>query len=122
MKGVRGGSTACRLQEPTQTKTATLADTTTWADVTTFYGSLQPVTATESLIYEREGVVATHKVYVGKIGDQYITDLKAKNRIVVDNLWNPLGSLTYDITGVEPWRTRTGKQLHHFKLALKVIE
>jgi len=90
--------------------------------VTTLYGSLQPVSANESLIYEREGVIATHKVYVGQIGDQYITDLKAANRIVVDNVWNPLDPLTYDITGVEPWRSRTGKTLHHFKVALKVIE
>ncbi len=119
---MRGGSTACRLQKPTQTKTATLADSTTWEDVTTLYGSLQPVSATESEIYGREGVVATHKVYVDNIAAQYMTELKAKNRIVVNNTGNPLEPLTYDITGVDPWRKRTGATIHHFKIALRVIE
>ena len=121
---MRGGSTACRLQKPTQTKTATLADTTTWEDVTTFTGSLQPVSVQEMETYGREAVIATHKLIFmsNDIGKEYITEVKAKNRVVVNNAYNELGADTYDVTGVKIWRDLTGRKIQHFTVALKVVE
>jgi head-tail adaptor len=121
---VPGPKTLFALQEPGDgTRTDTGGTANTWATVTTFNGSLGPVTAFEASRFERETVVSTHRVIVGyeEIGDAYVADLKAKNRLYVANAGNELAAETFDITGVEPFRF-PGNKIATFELTLRKVE
>ncbi len=120
---MRGGSTQFRLEEPTQTKTATGADSTTWSTVATFTAHIQPLTTSERELYMRDGVLATHRIhfFLYELGTNYVTSMIAKNRVVALNKSNELAEQVYDITGVHPYRTRSGLRIHHFEVELKVV-
>lgn len=108
---VPGPKTTFILQEPTETRTATGGTTNSWGTVTTFNGSLGPVTAFEASRFERETVVSTHRVIVGyeEIADAYVADLKAKNRLYAANSGNELAAETFDIVSVQPFRFPNNK-------------
>jgi head-tail adaptor len=111
------------LQEATETRTGSGGVTNAWADVTTFNGSLGPVSASEAALFNRETVISTHRVIVGyeEIGDSYATDLKAKNRVYIANTNNQLAAETFDITAVEPFRMY-GNKISTFELMLRKVE
>ncbi len=120
---VPGPKVLMTLQEPTETRTAGGGVTNAWATVTTFSGSLGPLTARELEAYNRETVVSTHRAIIGyeEIGDSYATDLIEKNRIYVANTNNALAAETFDITGVQPFRLWSNK-MATFQLMLRKVE
>lgn len=120
---VPGPKVTFTLQEPTETRTTTGGVSASWSDVTTFRGSLGPISASERASYEREAVVSTHRIIVGyeEVGDDYATDLKEKNRLYVANTGNQLAAETFDITGVQPFRL-WGNSIATFEVMLRKVQ
>jgi len=111
------GRTQAILQKPTETKLGTGGSSSTWEDVQTFYGSFQPVTATEGEKFGREAVEATHILYAmgSAIAADNVGQVKEKNRLTISGQG-------YDITGVHAWPTFSGGSVHHYEIALKVAK
>jgi len=119
---VPGPKTLFSLEAPTQTRTTTGGAAYTWAEQTTFNGSLEPLTTAEINAFERETEVYTHLSIVGyeEIGDSFATTLIPKNRVVVANADNQLVSETFNIVGFEPQRY-PGNQIATFEIMLRKV-
>jgi len=119
---VPGPKTLFSLQAPTQTRTTTGGVDQTFAEVTTFNGSLEPLTTAEINAFQRETEVYTHLSIIGyeEIGDSFATSLIPGNIVVVANADNQLASETFDIIGVEPQRY-PGNQIATFEIMLRKV-
>lgn len=119
---VPGPKVEYTLQELPESRTGTGGDTGTWSDVTTFRGSLGPVSTQEANRFEREAVTSTHLAIIGseEVGDAFVTSLIEENRLVIANTENPLASETFDITGVQPFRY-PGNQIATYEVMLRKV-
>lgn len=119
---VPGPKTLFSLQAPTQTRTATSGADYTFAEVTTFNGSLEPLTTAEINAFQREIEVYTHLSIIGyeEIGDSFATSLIPKNIVVVANADNQLASETFNIIGFEPQRY-PGNKIATFEIMLRKV-
>lgn len=92
-----GAKKICTLQrQGTATRTSTGGYSETWWDVCKFRAVVAPLKPEENKMFERDTVVATHRVLVGyrDVGASNETYMKAKNRLKV-------GSTIYDIESVQ---------------------
>jgi hypothetical protein len=104
-----GPKTSCTLQRLTTARSGRHV-TPTYTTVKTFNGVLAPLKAEENKRYEKETVVATHRLMVdysaiGAANAAYVTET---SQIVA-------GGNTYDITGVWNGHDR------HYEIDLKLI-
>ena len=120
---VPGPKTLFILQAPTETRLSTGGVTNTWSDVTTFWGSIGPVSAAEVTAFAREADVSMQRCIVGyeQIGAANVTSLIAKNRLYAPNTDNELPAETFDIVSVEPFRYPRNK-IATFELMLRKVE
>lgn len=120
---VPGPKTTFSLQAPTQTRTATGGVTNAWVEQTTFRGSLEPISVDEVSAFGREAEIFTHLSIIGyeEIGDSFVGDLIAKNRVVSDNSDNQLDNETFDIVAVEAQRY-PGNTIATFEIRLRKVD
>ncbi len=120
---VPGPKTTFSLQAPTQTRTTTGGVTNAWVELTTFRGSLEPISVDEVNAFERETEVFTHLSIIGfeEIGAAFVSDLKAKNRVVSDNSDNDRDNETFDIVAVEDER-HPGNTIATFEIRLRKVD
>ena len=102
---MRGRKVRCRLEKPTDTRTATGGSTRKWPFLPEFAGAMSPLSAQEQAPFDREVVLATDKVLVmgRSIPEQHREKVKEKNRITILNRRNPLDERTYDIISVKTY-------------------
>ena len=120
---VPGPKTTFILQKPTETRTSTGGVTNAWVDQITFSASLGPVSASESLAFNRETDISMQRVIIGyeEIGDTYAAEVKAKNRLYAANADNQLSAETFDIVSVEPFRF-PGNKIATWELMVRKVE
>ena len=118
---VPGSKTPFTLQAPTQVRTkSNIANT--WAAVTTFNASLEPISADEVNAFNKETEVSTHMSIIGseEMGS-FAASLIPKNRLVADNSLNQFDDETFDITGVKKGRWPTGV-IALYQVTLRKVE
>ena len=118
----RGPQTQCRLQKPTEERTAAGGGTDTWEDLVEFPGVLIDLTASEAELFARETVVSTHKLLVSPafIRKDNIAEVKEENRISVLNAENLQVPQLFDITMVRTVKRGRGKIIQ-FQLILREV-
>lgn len=119
---MRGPKTLCRLRRPTGARTIAGGETDTWDDIAEFDGVLRELTATEADLFNRETVVATHRLRMLAREADYIgmDEFNEVNKIIVDNAENTMSAQTFDITGVIPRRRGRGK-VKWFQIMLREV-
>ncbi len=119
---MRGPQTICRLQKPTETRTATGGGSDTWEDLVEFSGVLLDLTEVEADLFARDAVVSTHKLLASAadIKLDNIAEVKEKNMISVLNTENNMDPQMFDITGVKTRRRGRGK-ITIFQIMLREV-
>lgn len=107
-----GRKTTVILQKSTETG-ADGGYSLAWSNVQTIRKAVfEPLTVTETLLFAKETVTATHRVYIGynDIQEANRSELNEKNRVLIDGV-------EYDIEAVLP-RKGIGR---HYELVLKKV-
>lgn len=120
---IPGPKTPFTLQAPTESRLTTGGGEDSWADVTTFNASLEPISADETNTFNKETEISTHLSIIGseEIGS-FVSSLIPKNRVVADNSGNQLDDETFDIIGVKPGRWGTGTQIALYQVELRKVK
>jgi len=109
-----GAKVTLTLYELTTAKSASSGQVQTYTGVQTMEGSLQPLSARESVLYSKETLSANYAFYVGNsvfINSTNEGKLVEKNRLTY-------GSRVFDIVFVE---NRTEGNLAHYKVLLSEV-
>lgn len=116
-----GRNVKCRLERPLDTRTATGGRTRSWPNLPEFGGALNPLSANEQELWERDVEDASFKLQVmGRaIPEQHRDKVTFKNRIVILNRRNSLEETIYDIIGVNTHRR--GGRISRFEIILGKI-
>ncbi len=120
---VPGPKTTTVLQKLTETASTTSdSGSGSYADLVTFDGSLESVSADERIRFSRETEESIHGMIIGyeEIGDTFALEMKAKNRMYMANADNALAAETFDIVSVEPQRY-PGNKIATFEVILRKV-
>lgn len=119
---VPGPKVTYTLESPPTGRTSGGGVTGSWTDVTTFKGSLGPMTVNKRVAFGTIAEVSTHLAIVGseEVG-AFATSMKAPNRLSITNATNDLAAEIFQIDGVLPFRY-PGPDPATYELALRVVK
>lgn len=119
---VPGPKVEYTLQSPPTGRTSGGGVTGSWTDVTTFKGSLGPMTVNRRVAFGTIAEESTHLAIAGseEVG-AFSTSMKAPNRLSIDNSENDLDAEIFQIDGVLPYRY-PGNKIATWELALRVTK
>ncbi len=119
---VPGPKVTYTLQSPPTGRTSGGGVSGSWTDVTTFNGSLGPMTVRKSEAFGTIAEFSTHLAIVGseEVG-AFATSLTAANRLTITNSENDLDAEIFQIDGVLPYRY-PGNKIATYELALRVVQ
>ena len=119
---VPGPKVTYTLQSPPTGRTSGGGVSGSWTDVTTFKGSLGPMTVNKRVAFGTIAEFSTHLAIVGseEVGS-FATSMTAANRLTITNAENDLAAETFQIDGALPYRY-PGNKIATWELALRVTK
>lgn len=119
---VPGPKVTYTLESPPTGRTSGGGASGSWTTVTTFRGSLGPMTVRKSEAFGTIAEFSTHLAIVGSEEvDAFATSMQAPNRLTITNSENDLAAETLQIDGVLPYRY-PGNNIATYELALRVVQ